>query len=170
MRNLALALFRHERIITTEAKAKHVRPFIEKLITMARKGTLHARRLVLARLGPPSKAEVHPLDQDNEESKEDTRTIITKLFTEIAPRYASRPGGYTRIVKRHQRRLGDGGKTAYLELLKAGEVKVQKQSQAPPPTMPAPRVTETPPPVPETPPAQASAPASQTPAAEMPPT
>src|SRR6202166_4711748 len=99
-RNLALALFRHERIITTEAKAKHVRPFIERLITLARKGTLHARRLVLARLGPPSKAEVHPPEKDDDEN-EDLRTVITKLFTDIAPRYADRPGGYTRIVKRH---------------------------------------------------------------------
>src|SRR5258708_19861350 len=63
-RNLALALFRHERIITTEAKAKAVRPFVEKLITLARKGTLHARRLVLARLGPPAKPEGHPPEQD----------------------------------------------------------------------------------------------------------
>ena len=57
-RNLALALFRHERIITTVEKAKEARPFIEKLITLARKGTLHARRLVIARLGTPSTAEV----------------------------------------------------------------------------------------------------------------
>jgi large subunit ribosomal protein L17 len=165
MRNLALALFRHERIITTEAKAKHVRPFIERLIKLARKGTLHARRLVLARLGPPSKAEVHPPEKDDDEN-EDTRTVITKLFTDIAPRYADRPGGYTRIVKRHERRLGDGGKTAFLELLKAGEVKVQKRGQAPAPTTPAPRVTEIPPP--ETP-AQTSAPAGETPPTETPP-
>jgi large subunit ribosomal protein L17 len=147
-RNLALALFRHERIITTEAKAKAVRPFIEKLITLARKNTLHARRLVLARLGPPSKAEVRPAEGDDE-TNEDNRHVITKLFSEIAPRYANRPGGYTRVIKRHERRLGDGGKTAFLELLKEGEVKVQKRSAPPAPA--APRVTETPPPAPETP-------------------
>ena len=56
-RNLAMALFRHERIITTVEKAKEVRPFVEKLITLARKGTLHARRLVIAHLGPASKAD-----------------------------------------------------------------------------------------------------------------
>ena len=98
-RNLALALFRHERIITTVEKAKEARPFIEKLITLARKGTLHARRLVMARLGTPSKAEVTPHEDPD---KADTRTILTKLFNEIAPRFASRPGGYTRIIKRHR--------------------------------------------------------------------
>ena len=57
-RNLALALFRHERIITTVEKAKELRPFVEKLITLAKKGTLHARRQVIAKLGPVAKAEV----------------------------------------------------------------------------------------------------------------
>jgi large subunit ribosomal protein L17 len=150
-RNLALALFRHERIITTVEKAKEVRPFVERLITLARKNTLHARRLVIARLGTPSKAEVKP-DQDPD--KADTRTILTKLFNEIAPRFATRPGGYTRIIKRHERRLGDGGKTAFLELLKEGEVKVRKKAPAP---APAPRV--------ETP----HTPAPATPATEAPP-
>ena len=79
-RNLALALFRHERIITTVEKAKEVRPFVEKLITLARKGTLHARRLVIARLGTPSKAEVQP---DEDAGEIDSRTILTKLFNEI---------------------------------------------------------------------------------------
>src|SRR5919199_414744 len=111
MRNLALALFRKERIITTVEKAKELRPFVEKLITLARKGTLHARRLAIARLGPTAKAEVAPQDDD--------KIILNKLFNEIGPRFADRPGGYTRIIKRHQRRLGDGGKTAYIELLKA---------------------------------------------------
>ncbi len=135
MRNLALALFRHERIITTVEKAKEVRPFVEKLITLARKGTLHARRLVIARLGTPSKADVQP---DEDAGEIDTRTVLTKLFNEIAPRFAARPGGYTRIIKRHERRLGDGGKTAFLELLKEGEVKVRaKKTPAP---APAPRV------------------------------
>jgi large subunit ribosomal protein L17 len=164
-RNLALALFRHERIITTEAKAKAVRPFIEKLITLARKNTLHARRLVLSRLGPPSKAEVRPAEGEDE-TNEDNRHVITKLFSEIAPRYVSRPGGYTRIIKRHERRLGDGGKTAFLELLKEGEVKVQKRSSPPAPA--APRVTETPAPAAQTPPADQpkateTAPATETP-------
>ncbi len=155
-RNLALALFRHERIITTVEKAKEVRPFVEKLITLAKKGTLHARRLVIARLGTASKAEVQP---DEDQGEIDSRHILTKLFNEIGPRFATRPGGYTRIIKRHERRLGDGGKTAFLELLKEGETKPKKER----PAAPAPRV-ETPP-TPETPPAPAPEPAAQTPPA-----
>src|ERR1700736_5510306 len=120
MRNLALALFRHERIITTVEKAKEARRFVEKLITLAKKGTLHARRQALARLPD--------------------RESVDKLFTEIAPRFLDRPGGYTRVIKRHERRLGDGGKTAFLELLKEGEIKVQARTPAPPPA-PAPRLT-----------------------------
>src|SRR5437870_2625955 len=123
-RNLTMALIRHERIITTVAKAKEVRPFVERLITLAKKNTLAARRLVLARLGTPSKAEVRPHPDPD---KADTRHVIIKLFTEIAPRFADRPGGYTRIIKRTERRLGDAGATAYLELLKEGEMKVVRK-------------------------------------------
>jgi large subunit ribosomal protein L17 len=168
-RNLALALFRHERIITTVEKAKEARPFIEKLITLARKGTLHARRLVIARLGTPSKAEVTPHEDSD---KADTRTILTKLFNEIAPRYATRPGGYTRIIKRTERRLGDGGHTAFLELLKEGEVKVRAKARTVAPTL-APRFEAAPPapPVPEAPAPEATAPATPAPATpETPPT
>ena len=132
-RNLAMALFRHERIITTLEKAKAVRPFVEKLITLAKKGDLHARRLAIARLGPMYTAEVTPGDEE----KADNRRIITKLFSDIGPRFKDRPGGYTRIIKRHERRLGDAGRTAFLELLKEGEVKVKAKKSAP-----APRVEE----------------------------
>jgi len=104
MRNLARALFTHDRVITTLAKAKEARRFVEKLITLAKRGDLHARRLALAKL--PDKA------------------IIDKLFREIAPRFEDRAGGYTRVIKRHERRLGDGGETVFLELLKEGEMKV----------------------------------------------
>jgi large subunit ribosomal protein L17 len=129
MRNLAMALFRHERIITTVEKAKEARRFAERLITLAKRGTLHARRLALARLGPAANAEVKPGDDDDA----DHRTILKKLFEEIGPRFADRPGGYTRVIKRHQRRLGDGGKTAFLELLKEGETKVMARQAAPAP-------------------------------------
>jgi large subunit ribosomal protein L17 len=128
-RNLTMALIRHERIITTLEKAKAVRPFLEKLITLAKKGTLHARRLAIARLGPTAKAALKPDDKENP----DYRPIITKLFAEIGPRFKERPGGYTRIIKRHERRLGDAGRTAYLELLKEGEVKVKAKAPAPAP-------------------------------------
>src|SRR2546427_8078285 len=83
-RNLMMALIRHERIITTVPKAKAVRPFIEKLITLAKQNTLHARRLVTARLGPASDAEVKPKKDDLGEA--DRRTVVQKLFSEIAPR------------------------------------------------------------------------------------
>ncbi len=150
-RNLAMALIRHERIITTLEKAKAVRPFVEKLITLARKGTLHHRRQAISRLGPMSNAEVKPGDGDDA----DHRTIIQKLFSDLGPRFRDRPGGYTRVLKRHERRLGDGGRTAFLELLKEGEVRAKTRASAPAPA-PAPRIEEerpqepTPPPPAET--------------------
>src|SRR5437588_5084349 len=148
-RNLAMALIRHERIITTLEKAKAVRPFVEKLITLAKRATtindladlserekrarmLHVRRMAIARLGPTAKAALKPDDKDNP----DYRPILMKLFSEIGPRYKDRPGGYTRIIKRHERRLGDAGRTAYLELLKEGEKKVKAK------VAPAPKVEE----------------------------
>ena len=137
-RNLTRALFEHDRIITTVEKAKEARPFVEKLITLARQGTLQARRLAKARLGPCAHAPARGDEEDQE-----TRTILAKLFEDIGPRFHDRPGGYTRIIKRHERRLGDGGKTAFLELLKAGETKVRARAPSPPP-VPAPKVTETP--------------------------
>jgi large subunit ribosomal protein L17 len=154
-RNLTRALFQHERIITTVEKAKELRPFVEKLITLAKKGlasgdpvkALHARRLVLARLGPVAKAEFY---DDKEEPTGDS--ALKKLFKEIAPRFANRPGGYTRIIKRHERRLGDAGRTAFIELLKEGETKVRARASAP-----APRVTEPPAQTPATPAPEASA-------------
>ena len=149
MRNLARALFEHGRIITTVEKAKEARRFVEKLITLAKKGTLHARRLALAKLP----------DRDS----------VAKLFDEIGPRFRDRPGGYTRVIKRHYRRLGDAGRTAYLELLKEGETKVRAREPMPPPA-PAPRVEEpeAPAPAPEqTPvPPQAAAPDTAAPASQ----
>ena len=163
-RNLTMALIRHERIVTTVAKAKAVRPFVEKLITLAKKGTLHARRLAAARLGPMADAAVKPKERDAEES--DSRTVLQKLFADIAPRFADRPGGYTRILKRHQRRLGDAGATAFLELLKEGEVR--SRARAPrAPTAPAPQVQETP--APEPPPPEPPTQATETPPASEPP-
>lgn len=96
LRNMATSLFKHERIVTTTAKAKELRPFAERLITMARRGDLHARRLAGRRI------------QDRE--------ALTRLFSEIGPRFAGRPGGYTRILKLGYR-VGDGAETARIELL-----------------------------------------------------
>src|SRR5215831_12070728 len=151
MRNLTMALILHERIITTVEKAKEVRPFVEKLITLAKKGTLHARRLALARLGPMGHA--RPAANDEDEAKRDDRKIIKKLFDDLGPRFKDRPGGYTRIIKRHERRLGDGGRTAFIELLKEGETKVRAKAPAP-----APRITE-PSPQPPAPAESSAAPA-----------
>ena len=123
MRNLSIALIEHGRIVTTVAKAKELRPWIEKLVTLAKEGTLHARRLALARLPD--------------------RDTVAKLFDEIAPRFKDRPGGYTRVIKRHQRRLGDGGKTAFLELLKEGETKARRTPEVPAPRVSQPEAPET---------------------------
>ena len=95
--NLSRAVFTHERIRTTEAKAKAVKPEVEKLITLAKRGDLHARRQAMARLG-----------QD--------KFIVYRLFEEIAPRYAERDGGYTRILKLGPRR-SDATEMVFLELV-----------------------------------------------------
>jgi len=96
LRNMATSLFKHERVETTEAKAKELRPFAEKLITLARRGDLHARRQV---------------ERDIKD-----RDVTGRLFSEIGPRFASRPGGYTRILKLGHR-VGDGAELARIELL-----------------------------------------------------
>lgn len=94
--NLATSLFRHRRITTTEAKAKRLRPFAERLISKAKQGTLHARRQVLT------------VVRD--------RDVSTALFDEIGPRYSARPGGYTRIIKTGPRQ-GDAAPMAIIELV-----------------------------------------------------
>src|SRR5262252_8689501 len=81
MRNLTMALIQHERIITTVEKAKELRPFVEKLITLAKRGTLHARRMAASRLGPTADAEVRPGTKDDA----DHRTILVKLFSDLGP-------------------------------------------------------------------------------------
>ena len=95
--NLCKEVIEHERIKTSQAKAKAVKPKVEKLITLAKRGDLHARRLALSELG-----------QD--------KFLVHKLFEEIAPRYAERPGGYTRIIKLGPRR-SDSTEMVFLELV-----------------------------------------------------
>lgn len=95
LRNMATSLFRHERIRTTEAKAKELRPFAERLISLARRDDLHARR----------RARRHIAD----------REVLQKLFDEIGPRFRNRPGGYTRVLKLGARK-GDGAELALIEL------------------------------------------------------
>jgi large subunit ribosomal protein L17 len=94
--NLAGALIEHGRIKTTEAKAKAVKPFAEQMITLGKRGDLHARRLALAELR--------------------SQDVVHQLFADVAPRFADRPGGYTRIVKLGPR-IGDAAEMVYLELV-----------------------------------------------------
>jgi large subunit ribosomal protein L17 len=126
LRNQATALLRHERIETTMPKAKELRPFVERLITIAKRGvaagdgngrSLHARRLVL---------------QDIQD-----KTVVGKLFDTLAPRFAERPGGYTRILRIGFRR-GDSAEVAQVELVgseynpKAAEEEAEKKEAAKP--------------------------------------
>jgi large subunit ribosomal protein L17 len=94
--NLACSLIEHGRIRTTEAKAKAVKPYAEKMITLGRRGDLHARRQALSELR--------------------SQEVVHKLFADVAPRMADRPGGYSRIVKLGQRQ-GDAAEMVYLELV-----------------------------------------------------
>ncbi|UCC99744.1 MAG: 50S ribosomal protein L17 [Phycisphaerales bacterium] len=119
-RNLVASLFQHETISTTMEKAKEVKPFAEKLITLAKKGTLAARRQAIALLGNRDIV-------DYEEGQSVRKgTVIGKLFSELAPRYLDRPGGYTRIIRLSLRRLGDNGQLVLLQLVGADESSVKK--------------------------------------------
>jgi large subunit ribosomal protein L17 len=94
--NLAGALIEHGRIRTTEAKAKAVKPIAEQMITLGRRGDVHARRQAISYLR--------------------SKDVVHKLFDEVAPRFADRPGGYSRIVKLGPRQ-GDAAEMVYLELV-----------------------------------------------------
>ncbi len=114
-RNLAQSLIEHETISTTIEKAKEVKPFVEKLITLAKKGKLQHRRQVISLLGNRNIVAF----EDGEPVRKGT--VVGKLFSELGPRYLDRPGGYTRIVRLSLRRLGDNGELVLLQLLGADE-------------------------------------------------
>ena len=114
-RNLVASLFEHETISTTIEKAKEVKPFAEKLITLAKKGTLTARRRAISLLG---NRDIIGFEDGVEVKK---GTVIGKLFSDLGPRYLDRPGGYTRIIRLSLRRLGDNGQLVLLQLLGADE-------------------------------------------------
>ena len=99
-RNLVASLFEHETISTTEIKAKEVKSFAEKLITLAKKGTLAARRQAISMLGNRDIVK----EEDGEAKR--TGTVIRKLFSELGPRYLDRQGGYTRIIHLSQTPFG----------------------------------------------------------------
>src|SRR5690242_16156241 len=125
--NLATALFEHGRITTTEAKARVLRPVAEKLITKARKGDLHNRREVLKTIHDKS--------------------VVHTLFTEIGPKFAERPGGYTRITKIGPRK-GDNAPMAIIELVNedytpsAPSARTEKRTAAPAEAAPAAEVEQ----------------------------
>ena len=113
MRNLVTSFLERERVRTTLAKARSVRPVAEKMITLAKRGTLHARRQALAYMTKES--------------------AVAKLFNDLGPRFKERPGGYTRIVKL-DRRSGDGASMAMIELVGSefkAKVKKKKDTKKP---------------------------------------
>ena len=110
-RNMAASLMRHEVITTTLPKAKELRRVAEPLITMAKTDSVHKRRLAFARLRD--------------------REVVTKLFNELGPRYAERPGGYTRVLKVGAPRRGDNAEMALLELVKDGDRPKRKRAAKP---------------------------------------
>ena len=105
--NLAGALITHGRIRTTEAKAKSLRPYVERLVTRARVDNLHNRRTVMATLRMHDRASTRAVGE---------KTIVQRLFEDIAPRFVDRPGGYTRIVKLGSR-PGDAAPMAFIEFV-----------------------------------------------------
>jgi large subunit ribosomal protein L17 len=108
LRNMSTSLFEKEKITTTLARAKELRPFAEKLVTLSKKETLHARRRVMRH--------IH------------SRAVVAKLFDTLSARYAQRPGGYTRIIKLGPRR-GDHAEMALIELVGA-EASAEKATEA----------------------------------------
>jgi large subunit ribosomal protein L17 len=109
LRNLVTSLLEHERIVTTVPKAKEIRPLAEKMITLGKRDTLHARRQVKAYL----------LDD----------AVARKVFDELGPRFSSRPGGYSRII-RFRNRPGDGAEEAIIELMGSGLVEKRAEMAA----------------------------------------
>lgn len=113
-KNMVQSLFEHGSIRTTPAKAKEVRAFAEKLITLARTDNVNNRRRVVQLLG-----DRRLVDENQEWLKNDKgghRKVVQRLFDEVAPKFADRPGGYTRIIKTADFRIGDGGDIVVLSL------------------------------------------------------
>jgi large subunit ribosomal protein L17 len=128
-RNLAIALLTRGQITTTLPKAKSVQPFVERLITIARLGTLTARRRVLRLLGDPFYVPFDLKDHDRAKLKgmgykvskyhelQDGPRLVKRFFEEIAPQFKDRPGGYTRIIKLARHRIADGADLVVLQLV-----------------------------------------------------
>ena len=114
-RNLVQSLFEHGKVRTTLPKALECRPFAEKLITLARGGTLNDRRRVIQLLNDRRLTDADQEFIKNDKGRE--KTVVQKLFDDIAPSFADRQGGYTRIIKLSDYRIGDGGSLVLLQLL-----------------------------------------------------
>jgi len=110
IRNMAVSLIEHERIVTTVPKAKNLRPVVEKLVTLAGESSVHRRRLAFARLRD--------------------RAAVAKLFAVLGPRFKARPGGYTRILKLAKPRLGDNGQRALIEFVERTPEAVEEPETA----------------------------------------
>ena len=108
-RNLVTSLLDHERIETTGAKAKEIRGFTDRMITLGKEGTLPARRRALAFIR--------------------SKAVVSKLFSDVATRFKDRPGGYTRIIKT-RRRIGDAAEMVAIELVSRQELATKKKSKA----------------------------------------
>ena len=121
LRNMAIALIENESISTTDARAKEVRPFFEKIVTLGKRGDLHARRRALSLL--PNKQ------------------AVAKIFTTISPRFADRDGGYTRIIKMGQRR-GDSAPMSLIELVVKGNAGHKEEKSAKRATKPEKKVED----------------------------
>jgi len=123
-RNMAIAFFTHGQITTTVPKAKSVQPFVEQLITLARQGTLAARRRLIQALGDPimvkSDADAG-VDRNKYGELVDGPRLVKKLMEEIGPKFADRQGGYSRIVRLGKHRIGDASDLCVLQLVGSEE-------------------------------------------------
>lgn len=109
-RNMANSLIEHERIVTTVTKAKAIKPFVEKLVTLAKEPSLHHRRRAFAKLRD--------------------KATVAKLFDTLGPRFKDRPGGYCRIMRLSKPRLGDNGERAIFEFVERTQVeKTEEESE-----------------------------------------
>lgn len=140
-RNMACALIEHGQIVTTEAKAKELRPFVERLVTLARpkegRDAVTTRRLIVSRLGPTAKT-VLTTDKANENIQQEwLKSNVLRRLLERAAAYdaAKRPGGYTRVIKMSNYRIGDGGAKAVIAFVDPSETKAPREEA------PAPKVS-----------------------------
>ncbi len=134
LRNLAAGLFEHGQITTTVPKAKAMQPFVEKIITKAKRGDMHSRRLIAAKLNDRIMADNEELLERNRygELRSGPRFLIKHIMEEVAPRFKDRAGGYTRIVRIGKRRIGDSAELCVIQFVgneDGPEIRGQKGSR-----------------------------------------